>query len=597
MKRKKELFFLFIFLLLMIGGYFLIQKKNQKEQGKKNTIEHVNAIDIDVTLDNSDTSIDWSVYKEKEIELTPSITITEGGVYILSGTLENGSVTVNTNEYVKLILNNVHIKNENGPAIYIENAKTTVIWLEEGAENSVEDGSTYSTYEEEVNSTIYSKDDLVFDGLGKLYITANYEDGIVGKDDLKIINGTYIIQAKDDGIRGKDSLYIQEGNFQITAGGDGLKSTNTTDTKKGFIYIENGNFTIDATCDGMDAESKILIQSGRFEIKTGGGSENASHTSKNWGNWGRREVQTIDTASAKGIKAKTNLVIQGGTFTLDTSDDGIHSNNTIGIVEGTFTIFSGDDGIHADTELIIEGGNISINKSYEGIEAAKITIQNGTISIVSTDDGINVAGGNDASSIGRPGENHYTEDTDNVLKIYNGTIYVNATGDGIDVNGNGYIYGGDITVDGPSDNGNGALDYDGEFVVDEGTISLIGSSGMLQGISSSSKQYNVTMNFGQNYSENSQIEVLDEDGEIILSKTSSKSFSSFVFSSNKLKKDGSYTVKVNGEVKEEFTIKEITTNLGTMGGMQPEGKGERKDKNPENGERPMGPNGKTEKRR
>ncbi len=594
MKIKKELLYFLPILLLIIGGYLFYQNRYRKEN--TNREEHISEIDTDMTLDNSDTEIDWTTYTAKEIELTESITITEEGIYTLSGTLENGSVTVNTKGNVKLILNNVHIKNENGPAIYIENAKTTVIWLEEGTENSVEDGSTYSTYEEAVNGTIYSKDDLVFDGLGKLYVTANYEDGIVGKDDVKIINGTYNVASKDDGIRGKDSIYILNGDFQITAGGDAIKTTNDTDTKKGFIYIENGNFTIEATCDGIDAENKIFIQDGKFTIKTGGGNENASHTSSDWGNWGKKEVQTTDTASAKGIKAKTNLVIQGGIFILDTSDDSIHSNNSIGIGGGEFTISSGDDGIHADTEIIIEAGNISIEKSYEGIEAAKITIQGGTISVVSSDDGINVAGGKDASSIGRPGENQYTENTDNVLKIYGGTIYVNANGDGIDVNGSGYVYGGDITVDGPSDSGNGALDYDREFVVDGGTISLVGSSGMLQGISSSSKQYNVIINFGQNYSENSQIEVFDDKGEVLLSKTPSKSFSSFVFSLSELKKDGSYIIKVNGEVIEQFTISEITTTIGTIGGIGPGGKGGRGEKNSE-GERPMGPSGKPEGRR
>ena len=105
----------------------------------------------------------------------------------------------------------------------------------------------------------------------------------------------------------------------------------------------------------------------------------------------------------KGLKAGNNIVIEDGTFNLNTSDDSIHSNNYIGISNGTYYISSGDDGIHADNEIIIEGGSIDIKESYEGIEAAKITIYNGDISVVASDDGINVAGGSDSSSMNRPG--------------------------------------------------------------------------------------------------------------------------------------------------------------------------------------------------
>ena len=553
MKRKQEIIIgiIVIIVTVIILGYILVENINKKE----NSIE---SIDTNIELYNSDEDIEWSNYEIKNLTLTESITIAEEGIYELSGEITNGMVTVNTKGNVKLILNNVTITNESGPAIYIKNAKNTVIYLKEETTNTLEDSSNYQT-DEDINATIYSKDNLIFDGSGTLVIKANYQDGIVSKDNLKIKNGTFNITSIDDSIKGKDSVYIIDGNFNITAGGDGIKSTNTSDKNKGYVYIENGNFEIDATLDGIQAETKLLIKNGNYTIKTGNGSTNNSKKDT-WGNWGKTD--STDTKSAKGLKAGNNIVIEDGTFNLNTSDDSIHSNNYIGISNGTYSISSGDDGIHADNEIIIEGGSIDIKESYEGIEAAKITIYNGDISVVASDDGINVAGGSDSSSMNRPGANNYNENTTNTLTIYNGNIYVNASGDGIDINGSGYIYGGVITVDGPTSNGDGALDYDGELIVNGGTLIAVGSNGMLQKISSNSTQYNVTINLKTTYQKGTKISILDENNEEIISYTPTKSFASIIVSTNKLSLSNTYTIKIDNETYETFTVSSITTSVG-----------------------------------
>lgn len=553
MKRKQEIIIgiIVIIVTVIILGYILVENINKKE----NSIEY---IDTNIELDNSDEDIEWSNYEIKNLTLTESITITEEGIYELLGEITNGMVTVNTKGNVKLILNNVTITNESGPAIYIKNAKNTVIYLKEETTNTLEDSSNYQT-DEDINATIYSKDNLIFDGSGTLVIKANYQDGIVSKDNLKIKNGTFNITSIDDSIKGKDSVYIIDGNFNITAGGDGIKSTNTSDKNKGYVYIENGNFEIDATLDGIQAETKLLIKNGNYTIKTGNGSTNNSKKDT-WGNWGKTD--STDTKSAKGLKAGNNIVIEDGTFNLNTSDDSIHSNNYIGISNGTYSISSGDDGIHADNEIIIEGGSIDIKESYEGIKAAKITIYNGDISVVVSDDGINVAGGSDSSSMNRPGANNYNENTTNTLTIYNGNIYVNASGDGIDINGSGYIYGGVITVDGPTSNGNGALDYDGELIVNGGTLIAVGSNGMLQKISSNSTQYNVTINLKTTYQKGTKISILDENNEEIISYTPTKSFASIIVSTNKLSLSNTYTIKIDNETYGTFTVSSITTSVG-----------------------------------
>ena len=113
--------------------------------------------------------------------------------------------------------------------------------------------------------------------------------------------------------------------------------------------------------------------------------------------------------SAKALKCSTNehenieniLIINDGTFKLDTSDDAIHSDYNITIRGGAFEISTGDNGVHADQYLILGKLNadnslinINIQKSYEGLEGSNVYIYSGTYSIISSDDGINSAGDN-----------------------------------------------------------------------------------------------------------------------------------------------------------------------------------------------------------
>lgn len=151
---------------------------------------------------------------------------------------------------------------------------------------------------------------------------------------------------------------------------------------------------------------------------------------------------------------------------------------------------------------------------------------------------------------------------------YNDLMY--AAGDGIDVNGSTYITGGDIKVDCPINSGNSALDYDSIFEVTGGTLIAGGASGMLQGCSSSSSIYNLTITFNSSYSGDDVITIVDSFNNEIISYQSSKSYSSLVVASPKLQKGSTYTVKVNGEEYKSFTISSIITTIGNnnnMGGV------------------------------
>lgn len=511
-----------------------------------------------IQFNQDDVSIDGSGCTESNGVLT----ISQPGTYVLSGTWNDGTVVVDTNKesVVNLVLNGVSINSSTSSAIFIKKAYKAVISLQEGTVNTLTDASNYVYADETVDepaAALYAKCDLTINGTGTLKINANYNDAIKCNDSLKILSGTYDITSVDDGIIGKDMLVIEDGTFTINVTGDGLKASNDTDETLGFILINDGSFTITAGADGIQAETVLNINGGEFEITTGGGSAKATTQSDDWGwnFWGTSGTTTTEeeSTSYKGIKAGVTLRITAGEFALDTCDDAIHGNGTVYIDGGNYTIATGDDGIHAESELTINGGTVTITKSYEGLESYVITLNNGTVSIVASDDGINAAGGTTSTTQtgwGFGGGMGASQGA--ALVINGGTLTVNAQGDGLDANGSVQVTGGTVFVDGPTNSGNGALDYDTTFEISGGTLAIAGSTGMAQAPSTSSTQASVSLTFTQTQAAGTTVTVYDKDGNEILSYAPSKMFQNIVLSSPEM------------TVGEDYKFVYGTTEIGTI---------------------------------
>lgn len=256
---KKTIFFSFLFISIIALTFFInILYARYDGSSFRSSID----------IDNSDLNIKWDRYTEQNIELSESLEITRSGIYHLTGELENGLVFTNLGKKgeVKLILDNVTIKNSSGPAILCSEGNDLVIELI-GENNLISKEEYDVSYGNDVKGVIYSKADLTFYGEGTLNINAQFSDGIVGKDDLKINSGNYNIISKNDGIRGKDSVYIINGNFKIESAGDAIKSTNDIDYGKGFVLIEKGNFEIIADGYGIYADRRIILDGGDIVFK------------------------------------------------------------------------------------------------------------------------------------------------------------------------------------------------------------------------------------------------------------------------------------------------------------------------------------------
>jgi len=476
-----------------------------------------------ITVDGAGVTVDGS-----------KATISSAGTYSISGSLEDGQIIVSTEDedVVRLILNGVDVHSSTSAPIYVMNADETVIILAENTANAVTDGTAYvfeTAEEQEPNAAIFSNSNLSIYGSGSLTVNGNFNDGISSDDGIVIASGTITINAADDGMRGKDYLVVKDGNITVNAQANGLKSDDEEDATKGYISIEAGIINITSAGDAIHAQTDVMVTGGEITLSSGGSSSS----------------RLDGTSSAKGIKAAARVNIDGGTFTIDSADDAIHTNGSLTINGGTFQIKSGDDGMHADSTLEINDGDIKVAESYEGIESAVITINNGTIKIVSSDDGINVAGGNDGSGMQGPGgQDAFGSSGNYYLSINGGYVVVDAAGDGVDVNGAIEMTDGVVLVNGPTEQMNGALDYDVSFNITSGFFVAAGSSGMAMAPDPSSGQSSALIYFTAPQPAGSLVHIQNSAGEDILTFAPTKTYQSLTISSPKL---------VNGTTYEIFT--------------------------------------------
>lgn len=286
-----------------------------------------------------------------------TVTITDEGTYILTGTLTDGMIIVDAkdSDKIQIVLDNVNISNADSAAIYVRQADKVFLTMAEGSENTLANGGTYTAIDDNnIDAVIFSKDDLTLNGNGTLNITAEAGHGIVSKDDLVLTSGTYNITAEKHGLSGKDSVRIADGIYNITVGTDGIHGDNDEDSDKGYVYICGGTFNIDAGDDSIHSSQNLSILDGTINISN----------------------------SYEGLEGLC-IDISGGTIDLTASDDGLNAaggtdnsqssglqgNDIFAVTEGACINISGGylhvnatgDGLDSNGDLVISGGEIYVS--------------------------------------------------------------------------------------------------------------------------------------------------------------------------------------------------------------------------------------------
>ena len=402
--------------------------------------------DPDVSVTERDASGEYDVSGATALSPDGDLTITEAGVYLLSGAYENRMITVDAGEEdkVQLVLDNAVITNENGPAIFVRSADKVFLTAAAGTVNTISDGSDYALTDgdTELDAAVFSRDDLTINGAGSLTINGNCKHAVVSKDDLVVTAEDLTVNAANVGLCGRDSVRFSAAAVRITAGSDGVRSDNDTDAARGYVSVVDSSLSIVSGNDGIQAETAFLAENAEISVTAGGGSGAGGGDA---------------SESSKGVKAGTGVTVSGGSWRIDALDDAVHTNGSIRIDGGTFTLLSGDDAVHADEKAEIAGGTLDIT-AREGIEATYVLISGGDITIRASDDGINAARKSSA----------YTP----TVEISGGTVTITMGAgdtDGVDSNGDILITGGTVSV-----SGNSAFDYDGSVTFTGGTVYING---------------------------------------------------------------------------------------------------------------------------
>jgi len=443
---------------------------------------------------------------------------------------------------------------------------------------------TYPQWNDEDLNTDFTSEDVQIVGEGKS-ITITGEGAEAKKGNVTITAaGTYVLSGTFDGqilieaedndlvhlvlknaditctnnaaIYGKQSdkivITLAKGTKNSVADGEEYKYTSSEEkednepnaaifSKDDLVINGEGSLTVTANYeDGIRSKDDLWIVSGIFDI----------------------------TAKADAVNGKDSLWIGDGDFIVNSGNDGFKASNeeendkgwTL-IEDGCFDVTAVGDAFHAETYMIIEDGDINIKGCEEGIEGLKVEIYDGDITVVSTDDGINAANGNLEETLERESSK---------IAIYGGTIFVNAQGDGLDSNGVLYIYGGEITVEGPTGDDNAAIDYDTTALIKEGTLLATGSAGMARGFSQQSEQGWILYNLPEKVMAGETVIIQNKDGETIFEATPNKEYQSIVLSTPEFENGGTYTL-VCGDIEEEFTLENNTYSNGR--GFGPGGEG------------------------
>ena len=460
---------------------------------------------------------------------------------------------------------------------------------------------------------------------GTVNVTAGSDGVDAGDGPVQITGGSITVLIDDDdrdGIKSDGELLISAGEIHLTVEGDQSKGLNAGSVRltggdviietSGGVVLEESDAGYDPSyCTAIKADNEVVLDGAQLTITTTGDagrgisskediliySGQMAITSIGGGDIYTNETGTLDAYHGPCMKAKGDVVIEGGTVILHHSGSGgrgisvdgdltigttessptlevtttgqeiyideddateakaIKADGTLTINNGEITISAADDAIKSDYWIQINGGHIDIQNSLEGIEAPNIIIDNGAIHINSSDDCMNATYGNDVEG-----------DDGSVLTINGGYIDLDASsGDGIDSNGSLTIAGGTVIVHGPPNQPDVGVDVNGTFVISGGLVVVAQiNSNMVEKPGSSTSQNTVLLSTGSQtggpggghnpsntLAAGTLFHIEDTAGNTLVTFAPENNYSSFLFSSSDLTNGTSYRVYTGGNCSGE----------------------------------------------
>ena len=320
--------------------YVLTSLEGENSDIGSEIFKEIDSDDIFTDRDN-EQSVDLTDASYISVKDGSDVTITEEGIYVLSGSAEDVTVYVeaDSSAKVQLVLDDLEISNQDEPCIYVKSADKVFITTVSDDNVLTVSGSFTTDGETNTDAVIFSKDDLVLNGTGSLAISSS-DNGIAGKDGIRITGGSLEISCEGNAIEAHNAIEIADGVIDINNCSDGLHAEDSDDDTAGYIYISGGSISINASDDALHATTIVKIDDGTFELSA---------------------AETIEG---------TAIQINGGEINISAADDGINAASKSSAYDPLFELNGGNvtiamgsgdtDGVDSNGDIIINGGTISI---------------------------------------------------------------------------------------------------------------------------------------------------------------------------------------------------------------------------------------------
>ncbi|MBP3885216.1 MAG: carbohydrate-binding domain-containing protein, partial [Olsenella sp.] len=538
-------------------GTSTTQTASATVQGTLDTSDMFSKRDLDASFDKSSaatvTLADGATTSSSSAVKVDgnTVTITAEGTYVLSGALSDGRIVVDAGESAKvqIVLSGASVTSSSAAAVYVRSADKVFVTLADGTTSSVvSTGAAETTDDHTLDGAIFSTSDLTVNGGGTLTVMSAQGNGIVGKDDVVLANGTVSVEAAGHAVQANDSIRVAGGTWSLKAGVDGLHAANDSDATLGYIYVADGTINATTTSDGLDAGYILQVDGGTIAVSAGD----------------------------DGLHAEQDLIINDGVITVSQSNEGLEGAR-VWICGGTQSVTATDDGVNAsgDPSSSANGASPAAggqgSTSAQGGQMPSGQMPSGEMPSGEMPSGEMPSGempsGEQRGMGGGMGGGQMGSDSTATLTVSGGTLTVNAGGDGLDSNGDLVVTGGEVYVSGPTDSGNGAIDTgdQSEAKISGGTVIALGSSGMAVGFGSSSTQGSALVSASG--SAGDEVVLSDTSGNVLARYTAAKAFSCVVVSAPGMQSGGTYTLSVAGE-SHQFTLDGLTYSdvAGGMGG-------------------------------
>lgn len=360
----------------------------------------------------------------------------------ISGKSDMGSLKIYSEAKVLLILDNVDLKSDIGPAVNSQSKKRLFVHASDNSVNTLADSQTYSddkyykqgssSAQEDRKGAFFTEDNTIFSGNGLVTIKGYNRHALATDGSLRILPGSTLCVESNvkNAIHAKGSskefgVSIEGGYIYALCSGEAgrciksdleVRISNATlslNNSSSAVYDETENDT--SSPAGIKSDTDIRLENSNIYIKNTGdgakglnadGDVDIASTKLTVTSTGKRYTHNSDSSSPSGIKSATSVTVSSGEINVamygdDSKSDAIVSDGSINVKGGDIYTYAYGNCFNTAATVEITAGNIyALSESKEAIEAASaINVNGGLIlthspaALVSAEPKLNVGSG------------------------------------------------------------------------------------------------------------------------------------------------------------------------------------------------------------